>query len=163
MRYNMPTRQEAYGYIAELLGDDTTGEFELEAAEAAIKAVEDLRKDIGIPNRLRDIGVTLIEPLPYIAFMSLVLEAGAVITDSGGLQEETTYLGIPCFTLRENTERPITVEQGTNRLTTPETLPGLLAAALAGGAAAPARPDYWDGRTAARCLDDLRRRDARER
>lgn len=57
MRYNMPTRQEEYGYIAELLGDDTTGEYEAGAAEAAIKAVEDLRKDIGIPHRLRDIGV----------------------------------------------------------------------------------------------------------
>jgi alcohol dehydrogenase class IV len=57
MRYNMPSRQEEYGYIAELLGDDTTGEFEAGAAEAAIKAVEDLRADIGIPLRLRDIGV----------------------------------------------------------------------------------------------------------
>ena len=70
----------------------------------------------GFDARLAALGVRLIEPLPYIAFMSLVLEAGAVITDSGGLQEETTYLGIPCFTLRENTERPITIEQGSNRL-----------------------------------------------
>ena len=111
--------------------------------------------------KLAALGVKLIEPLPYIAFMSLVLEAGAVITDSGGLQEETTYLGIPCFTLRENTERPITVEQGTNRLSTPANLPGLLDAALAAGAPAPVRPEYWDGRTAARCLADLRRRDSR--
>jgi len=57
MRYNMPIREEAFGHIAELLGDDTTGEFEAGAAEAAIKAVEELRKDIGIPTRLRDIGV----------------------------------------------------------------------------------------------------------
>ena len=84
-----------------------------------------------------------------------------MITDSGGLQEETTYLGIPCFTLRENTERPITVEQGTNRLATPAALPDLLDAALATGAPAPVRPEYWDGQTAGRCLADLRRRDAR--
>jgi UDP-N-acetylglucosamine 2-epimerase (non-hydrolysing) len=115
----------------------------------------------GLDTRLSALGVRLIEPLPYIAFMSLVLKAGAVITDSGGLQEETTYLGIPCFTLRENTERPITVEQGTNVLATPGTLPGLLDAALAADAPKPVRPEYWDGRTAERCLADLRRRDAR--
>ena len=66
MRYNMPAREEAFGYIAELLGDDTTGEFEAGAAEAAIKAVEDLRADIGIPTRLRDIGVKE-EMLPTFA------------------------------------------------------------------------------------------------
>ena len=115
----------------------------------------------GLDRVLGERGVRLIEPLPYIAFMSLVLDAGAVITDSGGLQEETTYLGIPCFTLRENTERPITIEQGTNRLTTPDALPGLLDVALASRAALPVRPEYWDGQTAGRCLDDLRRRDAR--
>ena len=88
----------------------------------------------------------LIAPMPYIRFMSLVLGAGAVITDSGGLQEETTYLGIPCFTLRENTERPITIEEGTNRLATPATL----ARPARGGALGRrgprrARPEYWDG------------------
>jgi alcohol dehydrogenase class IV len=57
MRYNMPAREESFGYIAELIGDDTTGEFEHGAAEMAIKAVEDLKKDIGIPTRLREIGV----------------------------------------------------------------------------------------------------------
>ena len=54
--------------------------------------------------------------MPYVRFMSLVAGAKAVVTDSGGVQEETTYLGIPCLTLRENTERPITISQGTNRL-----------------------------------------------
>ena len=88
-----------------------------------------------LDEALKAAGVRLIEPLPYIRFMSLMMGAGAVITDSGGLQEETTYLGIPCFTLRENTERPITVEEGTNRLATPESLPGLIEAALSRGAA----------------------------
>ena len=115
----------------------------------------------GLDAKLAASGARLIEPLPYIAFMSLVLEAGAVITDSGGLQEETTYLGIPCFTLRENTERPITVEQGTNRLSAPADLPDLFDAALAAGAPAPVRPEYWDGQTAGRCLADLRQRDSR--
>jgi len=112
----------------------------------------------GLRGHLDAAGVRLIEPLPYIAFMSLMMGAGAVITDSGGLQEETTYLGIPCFTLRENTERPITIEEGTNLLATPATLPGLIDAALAAGRPAPRRPEYWDGQAAGRCLEDLRRR-----
>jgi len=113
----------------------------------------------GLDRSLAAAGVRLIAPAPYISFMSLVLGAGAVITDSGGLQEETTYLGIPCFTLRENTERPITIEEGSNVLATAETLPGLLADALARGDARPRRPEFWDGNTAGRCVADLRMRD----
>ena len=61
-------------------------------------------------------GVRVLEPLGYIEFLSLVQDSAGVLTDSGGMQEETTYLGIPCFTLRDNTERPITCELGTNVL-----------------------------------------------
>ncbi len=114
----------------------------------------------GLRGRLEVAGVRLVEPLPYISFMSLVVDAAAAITDSGGLQEETTYLGIPCLTLRANTERPITISEGTNRLVTPETLAAELRAALA-GIHRPARPEYWDGATAQRCLVDLRQRAAR--
>jgi UDP-N-acetylglucosamine 2-epimerase (non-hydrolysing) len=114
--------------------------------------------EFGLAAGLEEAGVRLIAPLPYIRFMSLVAGASAVVTDSGGLQEETTYLSIPCFTLRENTERPITIEQGTNRLATPGSLPGLVAASLERGRARLPRPQYWDGNTAARCLLDLRRR-----
>jgi UDP-N-acetylglucosamine 2-epimerase (non-hydrolysing) len=114
--------------------------------------------EFGLAAGLEEAGVRLIAPLPYIRFMSLVAGASAVVTDSGGLQEETTYLGIPCFTLRENTERPITIEQGTNRLATPATLPDLLAGSLAKGRASLPRPEFWDGNTAARCILDLRSR-----
>jgi UDP-N-acetylglucosamine 2-epimerase (non-hydrolysing) len=114
----------------------------------------------GLERALEAAGVRLIAPLPYIRFMSLVLGAGAVITDSGGLQEETTYLGIPCFTLRDNTERPITIDEGTNALATPATLPGLVDAALCDRRPEPRRPESWDGRTAGRCVEDLRRRAA---
>jgi UDP-N-acetylglucosamine 2-epimerase (non-hydrolysing) len=114
--------------------------------------------EFGLAAELEAAGVRLIEPLPYIRFMSLVAGAAAVVTDSGGLQEETTYLSIPCFTMRENTERPITIEEGTNRLATPASLPTLLAAALEADRTRLPRPEYWDGRTAARCLSDLRRR-----
>ncbi len=113
-------------------------------------------RETGLEGRLRATGARLIEPLPYIRFMSLVLDCGLVITDSGGIQEETTYLGIPCLTLRENTERPITIEEGTNRLVRADTL----VAALDDLASErrPKRPELWDGDTARRCVEDLRRR-----
>jgi UDP-N-acetylglucosamine 2-epimerase (non-hydrolysing) len=103
-------------------------------------------------------GVTLVGPLPYIRFMSLVAGATAAVTDSGGIQEETTYLGIPCLTLRENTERPITITQGTNRLVNADTLAAALDEALAQPRSERARPMNWDGKTAQRCIEDLRRR-----
>ncbi|HEX8380700.1 MAG TPA: UDP-N-acetylglucosamine 2-epimerase (non-hydrolyzing) [Allosphingosinicella sp.] len=110
-------------------------------------------------SRLARAGIKLIEPLPYVRFMSLVTGAAAAITDSGGIQEETTYLGIPCLTLRENTERPVTITEGTNRLVTPETLLIELDRALTGPR--PVRsPELWDGKAAARCVEDLRRRSA---
>jgi UDP-N-acetylglucosamine 2-epimerase (non-hydrolysing) len=113
---------------------------------------------IGLRAPLENAGVKLIEPVPYVRFMSLVMGAAAAITDSGGIQEETTYLGIPCLTLRENTERPITCHEGTNRLVRPETLLKSLEEALAAPQASLRRPSLWDGKTAARCLDNLRAR-----
>ncbi|HEX8579797.1 MAG TPA: UDP-N-acetylglucosamine 2-epimerase (non-hydrolyzing) [Allosphingosinicella sp.] len=115
-------------------------------------------KQNGLDSRLLRAGLKLIEPLPYVRFMSLVTGAGAAITDSGGVQEETTYLGIPCLTLRDSTERPITVTEGTNRLVTPETLLIELTKAISTPRAVRACPELWDGGTAERCLADLRRR-----
>lgn len=102
--------------------------------------------------------VTLLEPLPYVDFMNVVTGAGAVITDSGGLQEETTYLGIPCLTLRENTERPVTMTLGTNRLVRAATLQDELNRILAGDWPKGERPPLWDGRTASRAVESLARR-----
>jgi len=102
--------------------------------------------------------IKLTEPLAYIQFMNLVRGAAAVVTDSGGVQEETTYLGIPCLTLRENTERPITITAGTNRLVaTDELLIAMRATVLADREGA-SRPEKWDGRTATRCAAALHRR-----
>lgn len=90
--------------------------------------------------------VQVIEPLGYLDFLSLVRGAALVVTDSGGIQEETTVLRIPCLTLRPNTERPITISHGTNRLVTPDTLGSLVDLALRGGITAPAEgPPLWDG------------------
>jgi UDP-N-acetylglucosamine 2-epimerase (non-hydrolysing) len=103
-------------------------------------------------------GITLTEPMGYIQFMNLVSGARACITDSGGVQEETTYLGIPCLTLRENTERPITVSIGTNRLVKPGELAAMTDDLLAGRWPAGQIPDLWDGRAASRCVESLARR-----
>jgi UDP-N-acetylglucosamine 2-epimerase (non-hydrolysing) len=100
----------------------------------------------------------LTEPLGYIQFMNLVRSARAVITDSGGVQEESTYLGIPCLTLRENTERPITLTEGSNRLVQPSQLHEQVREVLAGRWPAGRRPALWDGRAAQRCVDALKRR-----
>jgi UDP-N-acetylglucosamine 2-epimerase (non-hydrolysing) len=100
-------------------------------------------------------GLQLIEPLGYLEFLSLVADAGAVLTDSGGIQEETTYLGVPCFTLRDNTERPVTVRAGTNTLLglDPATIAGIPAALAARGGASSEPPPLWDGHAAARIAD----------
>ena len=95
------------------------------------------------------------EPLPYVRFMSLVFNCRFVITDSGGIQEETSYLGIPCLTARENTERPITVTQGTNRLCGLDDLKGKTDEILQGRVQKPKKIDLWDGRTASRIVEHL--------
>ncbi|MBV9620699.1 MAG: UDP-N-acetylglucosamine 2-epimerase (non-hydrolyzing) [Gammaproteobacteria bacterium] len=97
-------------------------------------------------------------PLSYIDFMSLVMHCTIALTDSGGVQEETTYLGIPCGTLRENTERPITLTEGTNRLVSAATLLSSAREALAGQWPRGRRPELWDGHAAGRAADSLRRR-----
>ena len=106
-------------------------------------------------------GLRLIEPVGYVDFMSLLWSSRLAITDSGGIQEETTYLGIPCMTLRENTERPITVTQGTNRLLKPEQVPEAVQRILRGDWPQGQVPALWDGRTAGRIVASLKQRSSR--
>ena len=103
-------------------------------------------------------GIRATEPLSYIEFMNLVVRCTIAITDSGGLQEETTYLGIPCATLRENTERPITISEGTNRLLKPAALVAAARQALQSKWPRGRKPALWDGRAASRAAESLRDR-----
>ncbi len=101
-------------------------------------------------------GIKLLEPLGYIPFMSLVQQAKMVLTDSGGIQEETTYLNVPCLTIRENTERPITITQGTNALVGPDNLMENVKKILNGDWPSGVRPELWDGKTAGRVVESIK-------
>jgi UDP-N-acetylglucosamine 2-epimerase (non-hydrolysing) len=115
--------------------------------------------ELGLSERIEKMkGLRLIDPLGYLDFLDLYSTARLVMTDSGGIQEETTALGIPCLTLRENTERPITVEMGTNTIvgTDPVRIEREAFAALNGSHLRNARiPPLWDGFAAERILDSL--------
>jgi UDP-N-acetylglucosamine 2-epimerase (non-hydrolysing) len=106
-------------------------------------------------KNLGDVGrVVVTDPLPYLRFLSLEAQAAAVVTDSGGIQEETTVLGVPCFTLRDNTERPETLE-GTNRLIRRDQLrdvPRLIEEPTPGEI-----PPLWDGHAGERAAEEIER------
>jgi UDP-N-acetylglucosamine 2-epimerase (non-hydrolysing) len=100
-------------------------------------------------------GVHVVDPLGYTDFLSLEADAGAVLTDSGGIQEETTYLGVPCFTLRDNTERPVTVRAGTNTLLglNPARIGDIVSSLSTTSVKRPSAPPGWDGRAAERLAE----------
>ena len=99
-------------------------------------------------------GIIMSEPLGYRVFMNLLLGCKFVITDSGGIQEETTYLKIPCLTLRPNTERPVTVKEGTNKLSAPERIEADLEELIKKDSKEP--PLFWDGKTSTRVVEAIK-------
>ena len=114
----------------------------------------------GFSDAVRLPGLRMCEPLGYLEFLGLVSRASLVLTDSGGLQEETTALGIPCLTLRENTERPVTVSEGTNTVVgvDPARVVEAALAALEGHGKRGRIPPLWDGKTGERIAEVLRDR-----
>jgi UDP-N-acetylglucosamine 2-epimerase (non-hydrolysing) len=102
-------------------------------------------------------GIQVVEPLGYLEFLNLLANAQLVLTDSGGIQEETTILGVPCLTLRENTERPVTVTQGTNTIVgvVPHDIVAEASRVMDGGGKSGRVPELWDGKAASRIADVL--------
>jgi UDP-N-acetylglucosamine 2-epimerase (non-hydrolysing) len=109
-------------------------------------------------------GIICVEPLSYLDFLKLMAHAKLVFTDSGGIQEETTILGVPCITLRENTERPVTINEGTNELagTDPEKIDKYTADILRGAWKQCRTPKLWDGKAAERIINILQAMAGRE-
>lgn len=102
--------------------------------------------------------ILLVDPQPYIRFMNLVFNCRLVITDSGGIQEETTYIGVPCLTIRPNTERPITITQGTNQLCEISDIKPALQKILSGESSNNYKvPDLWDGHAADRAVESIKK------
>jgi len=110
----------------------------------------------GLTHLIEDLRI--LPPIGYLEMLGLMRDAKLVLTDSGGIQEETTALGVPCLTLRENTERPITLVEGTNTLVGPD--PAAIRAAfrevMLNGGKAGRIPEYWDGHAATRIADTLK-------
>ncbi|MDJ0786647.1 MAG: UDP-N-acetylglucosamine 2-epimerase (non-hydrolyzing) [Myxococcota bacterium] len=119
------------------------------------------RTTAAIQNKLggRPPALRMLEPLGYLDFLRLLMDARLVLTDSGGIQEETTVLRVPCLTLRENTERPVTIDQGSNLLvgTDPDVIRAEARRILDDDAKEGGIPDLWDGGAAARIVDVLER------
>lgn len=116
-------------------------------------------EQLGLLDTLCAAAIFLLPPQGYLEMLGLMASAAVVLTDSGGIQEETTALGVACLTLRENTERPITVEQGSNLLVGRDrrTILGALDTSLAGGGKSGRVPELWDGQAAERIADHLAR------
>ncbi len=112
-------------------------------------------RQFGLEEMLQKARILQLEPLGYLQMLGLMEKAKLVLSDSGGIQEETTALGVPCITLRENTERPITVEQGTNTVvgTDPDLIKSVAREVMENGGKRGRVPEFWDGKAAQRIAD----------
>lgn len=160
MTLHRPANVDSRDKLTEILGAIRDGIGELPAIfpvhPRTHKMIETFGLTEGFADRPGERGIWMTEPLSYLEFLNANASARLVLTDSGGLQEETTILGVPCVTLRDNTERPVTVEEGTNRLggTRREGILAAIADALAAERAIKA-PEKWDGKAADRIVSIL--------
>lgn len=155
-----PANVDCDGRLSEIMRAIATLQRDLPVVFPAHPRTLSCLKALGVEQQLRALpNLHLTEPLGYLDFLSLLARSGLVLTDSGGVQEESTYLGIPCLTLRENTERPVTVAVGTNMVigVQAERIRDTLKAVLSGNVKASGIPPLWDGRTAGRIVKILRR------
>jgi UDP-N-acetylglucosamine 2-epimerase (non-hydrolysing) len=111
----------------------------------------------GLSDLLNSPQILLLPPMGYLEMLGLMKDAVVVLTDSGGVQEETTALGIPCITLRNNTERPITVEEGTNTIAgqNPDTILQIFDEVMRSGGKGGRVPEFWDGKAAVRIAQTI--------
>ena len=152
-----PSNVDDAGTLGELVTTLVALSHELQVVFAIHPRTRKRLEDFGLMDAITEAsGIRPTEPLSYIEFMNLITGCTLAVTDSGGVQEETTYLGIPCATLRENTERPITLTEGTNRLLKPAGLVAAAREALQGLWRAGKRPALWDGHAADRAAVSLK-------
>jgi UDP-N-acetylglucosamine 2-epimerase (non-hydrolysing) len=153
MTLHRPANVDEEGKLKELIDEIIEHSTDLNLIFPVHPRTANILKNLGISHpRLH-----MIEPLGYLEFNYLVERAKAVVTDSGGITEETTVLGIPCMTLRDNTERPETVTEGTNELigTNPKAIKPAMEKLFSGNWKVGTIPEKWDGKTSERIIDEL--------
>jgi UDP-N-acetylglucosamine 2-epimerase (non-hydrolysing) len=153
-----PSNVDDPGILAALLDTVTTIAERLPVVFPIHPRTRAAAERFGLGDRLQRPGIRLMPPVGYLEMLGLTRDATLVLTDSGGLQEETTALGVPCITLRQNTERPVTMTEGTNTLTgpDPDKILQCFAEVLADGGKRGRIPEFWDGRAAERIAGLLR-------
>jgi len=153
-----PSNVDEIGPLTHLMGEITEAAKVLPLIFAVHPRTKHSLEKHGLWQDLHKVeNLKLVEPVSYVPFMSLIKTAKLIITDSGGIQEEATYLSIPCITLRENTERPITITEGTNKLSTVSNLMADVEKVMNGDWITGKKPDLWDGQTAPRVVTEIKK------